>query len=186
MTENHETELIRRYLQGDAGAFDQLYEHYRLPVFNYLRRQLEQPAVVEDIFQDIWLRVIRSLKMFKTETSFSAWIFTIAHNRLVDHWRQQRDMDSDEILERTPDNTHPTDYQQFLRDCVARLRQLIGLIKPDQRNAFLLQQESGLTLEQIASVMAVGRETVKSRLRYAMDKLRAGLSGCDETGDDND
>ena len=185
MNEIADSLLIKRYLQGDAGAFDRLYERFRLPVFNYIIRQVGEQAVAEDIFQDVWFRVIRALEGFDAESHFPGWLFRIAHNRLVDHWRQSGKWP----MEALPDEQEvrqslTQDIRQFLQDCVDRLKQLIGLLNPDQRDAFLLQQESGLSLEQIAEVTGTSRETVKSRLRYAVNRLRDGLQDCDEsTGD---
>lgn len=171
--------LIQKYRSGNAAAFDCLYERYRIPVFNYIYRQVKQKNLTEDIFQDVWLRVIRSVEQLKTDGNFSSWLYRIAHNRLVDYWRQHRpdEMDDDGDV---PDPGKAPEHLQFIQNCIERLKALLDLLKPEQRDAFVLRQESGLTLEQIAEVTSSGRETVKSRLRYAVQRLRAGLEGCDD------
>lgn len=190
MTAKSDASLMQSYRGGNAAAFDQLYERHRLAVFNYLYRHLGQAALAEDIFQDVWLRVIRAADQWQANSSFTAWLFRIAHNRLVDHWRSQRNdasLPNDELQadgfqadEVVADRQSSVEHSTLLADCLARLQQLLARLKPDQRDVFVLQQEAGLTLEQIAQVTAVGRETVKSRLRYALQKLRAGLEGCDD------
>ena len=171
--------LVNQYRSGNAAAFDRLYERYRIPVFNYIFRQLRQQNLSEDIFQDVWLRVIHSIGQWKESSSFAAWLYRIAHNRLVDHWRQHQpdQLDPETDIKSDSDSV---EQLQFIQNCIERLKQLLATLKPEQRDAFVLQQESGLSLEQIAEVMATGRETIKSRLRYAVKKLRVGLEGCDD------
>jgi len=182
MNEPDDSILITRYLQGDAVAFDLLYQRHRLPLFNYIVRQVKVSNVADDLFQDVWMKIIRSLDSFQDQSNFTGWAFRIAHNRLVDYWRQHRPEHADELNPETNDSVLPLETLQFLKDCVERLKQLIGLLQADQRDAFLLQQESGLSLEQIAQVTTSTRETVKSRLRYALQKLRNGLQGCEDQG----
>lgn len=179
MTSDSDESLIEQYRSGNAAAFDRLYERYRVQVYNYIFRQVGKRNLAEDIFQDTWLRVIRSTEQWKPGGKFSSWLYRIAHNRLVDYWRQYQPEELDR-QEDVNDAAARPEHQQFIQNCVERLKALLGRLKPEQRDAFVLQQESGLTLDQIALVMATGRETVKTRLRYAMKKLRAGLEGCDE------
>jgi RNA polymerase sigma factor (sigma-70 family) len=187
MNELSETDLVKRYLQGDAAAFDQLYSRFRLPVFNYILRHVREHALSEDIFQDVWMRVLRSLASFRPDTNFSGWLYSIAHNRMVDYWRQQSRREEDELPEQFPQaDQQSSGIRQFIRDCVERLQSLIGMLNAEQRDAFLLQQEAGLSLEQIASVTESSRETVKSRLRYALKNLRQGLEDCEESVGERD
>ena len=179
MNKDSDELLIKQYRGGNAAAFDRLYERYRIPVFNYIFRQVKHRNLTEDIFQDVWFRVIRSVEQVREDGNFSSWLYRIAHNRLVDHWRQHRP-DELEDEEEVSDPARTQEQLQFIQSCIERLKVLLGLLKPEQRDVFVLQQESGLTLEQIADVTDSGRETVKSRLRYAMQKLRAGLEGCDD------
>jgi len=191
MTDIADETLIEQYRSGNAAAFDQLYERYRLPVYNYIRHQVKPSAQAEDIFQDVWFKVIQSLSQLdavsrfsaqsstKSSAHFPAWLFTIARNTIADHWRKKKP----ESLENEDElQSHSALAEQiaFIRSCMERLQALLKTLKPEQRDAFVLQQESGLTLEEIATIADCGRETIKSRLRYAMQKLRKGLEGCDE------
>jgi RNA polymerase sigma-70 factor (ECF subfamily) len=179
MTADTDEALLQQYRSGNAAAFDRLYERYRIPVFNYIHRQIRQKSISEDIFQDVWMRVIRSIGQWKTGSAFSTWLYRIAHNRLIDYWRQQRPEQLESAMELI-DGTATAEHLQFIDNCIERLKLLLNFLKPEQRDAFVLQQESGLTLEQIAAITGSGRETVKSRLRYALQKLKSGLEGCDE------
>jgi RNA polymerase sigma-70 factor (ECF subfamily) len=174
-----DNDLVERYLKGDAVAFEQLYQRYRQPVFNYIHRQVVSSAVAEDIFQDVWLRVIRSIAQFEVGRSFRAWVFQIAHYRLIDHWRAHKHPADDSELDNL-DSRVDVEHSTFVRDCIERFMTLLERLNPDQRDAFVMQQETGFSLEQIADVMGTGRETIKSRLRYAMQFLKKGLEGCND------
>jgi RNA polymerase sigma factor (sigma-70 family) len=179
MTDTADETLIKQYRGGNAAAFDQLYERYRLPVYNYIFRQVIITAQAEDIFQDVWFKVVQSLDQLETPAHFPAWLYTIARNKITDHWRKKKP----ESLENENDLESKSALAEqiaFMRSCMERLLALLQTLKAEQRDAFVLQQESGLSLEEIAAIADCGRETIKSRLRYAMQKLRKGLVGCDE------
>ena len=181
-TDSTDEDLMLRYRKGDMAAFDALYRRYRGPLFRYLERQSGIAAVAEELFQEVWMRVIRGRERWRSELGFRPWLFRIAHNRMVDHWRAGRENHAPlegqgEVLQM---DTPWPDAWLLIRDCVERLFRLLGGLAEPQRSAFLLKEEAGLSLEQIAAVMNTGRETVKSRLRYALKRLRAGLEGCDE------
>ncbi|EGW53146.1 sigma-70 family RNA polymerase sigma factor [Candidatus Endoriftia persephonae] len=181
MQDPSDENLMQRYCAGDTAAFDALYARYRRPLFRYLQRQGGDASSSEELYQDIWLRVIDARNQWRSEQGFSPWFYRIAHNRLVDHWRSRRPAESfestDEVV--TLDQRWP-DGWLLIRQCVERLFTLLGGLSETQRSAFLLKEEAGLSLQQIAIVTGTGRETVKSRLRYALRRLRAGLEGCDE------
>jgi len=180
MNDASDETLINQYRSGNAAAFDRLYQRYRVPVFNYISRQVSSQPIAEDIFQDVWFRVIRALEKFENNGGFPAWIFTIAHNRLTDYWRANK-VEVSELSDDLQNTAHSTETMHLIQNCIERLLKLLEKLKPEQRDAFVMQQESGLTLDQIAEVSNCGRETIKSRLRYAMQKLRKGLEGCDES-----
>ena len=173
-------DLMALYAAGDADAFDTLYERFRGPLFRYLLRHCESEGAAEELFQETWLRVVRARQGWRPQAAFAPWLFRIARNLLTDHWRQ-RPPASEPIDESVVDLSFPwPEAWALVRDCVERLLKLLSGLAREQRDAFLLQTEGGLTLEQIAEVTGTGRETVKSRLRYALRRLRAGLEDCDE------
>ena len=172
--------LMLAYAAGDAGAFDQLYGRHRARLYRYLLRQLRDGALADEAFQDIWQRVISARQGWKPEAAFATWLYRIAHNRLTDHWRALKHRpptpdNADERTERVPDPDTP---ERNLSEFEQRRRLQLALdeLPEEQREVVLLRLEQELTLEEIGEVTGVGRETVKSRLRYAMDKLRTRLN----------
>lgn len=171
------------YRDGDAGAFDVLYGRHRGGVYRYFLRQCRDAAVAEELFQDVWMNLIRARAAYTVQAKFSTYLYRLAHNRLVDHYRQRRptavgdgDVDGD-ALESIPDERErPAEVLIDLKQQAACLMALIAELPEAQRETFLLQQEGGLTVEEIASATSVTRETAKSRLRYALAKLRQGMA----------
>lgn len=171
------------YRDGDAGAFDVLYGRHRGGVYRYFLRQCRDAAVAEELFQDAWMNLIRARASYTVRAKFSTYLYRLAHNRLVDHYRQHRpvaaqsgDEDCD-VLDSIPDEREqPAERVIELKEQAARLKTLIAELPEAQREAFLMQQEGGLSVEEIAAATGVTRETAKSRLRYALAKLRHGMA----------
>ncbi len=179
-------ELMLAYGRGDAHAFDLLYERYRKPLYRYLFHAARNRAVADELFQDVWMRIVDARKRFRKDAGFKRYAFRIAHNRLVDHWRsldrRREDADGSGTEPATGRSESPeagVEQAQHRAELVAALAQL----SREQREAFLLQQEAGLTLAEIAERSGVGRETVKSRLRYATGRLRTLLRPATSTSE---
>lgn len=177
--------LMLRYRAGDADAFTELYERYKGPLFRYLLRHSGVQAVAEELFQDIWLNIIRAREQYTVQAKFSTYVYRLAHNRLVDYYRRQSTVlavfwqdgagpPSEEIplaAEEGPEG------QAHSRSQVVRFLELLRTLPAVQREAFLLREEAGMSVEEIAEATGVERETAKSRLRYAINRLRRGLLG---------
>lgn len=171
--------LMLAWAAGDGAAFETLYGRHRLRLYRFLLRQLRDGALADELFQDVWQKVVAARQGWRPEAMFATWLYRIAHNRLADHWRalQHRPPapgDADERTARVPDPDTP---ERQLSDFEQRRQLQLALdeLPPEQREVLLLRLEQELTLEEIGEITGVGRETVKSRLRYAMDKLRARL-----------
>lgn len=173
-------DLMKAYGAGDAAAFETLYSRHRGPLFRFMLRQLREHATAEELYQDVWQRVITARERYRPEAKFSTWLYQIAHNRLTDHWRAQSHRpvapeDATERAEREPDPQTP-ERQLSAFEERRRLQLALEELPADQRETVLLRLEQELSLEEIGRITGVGRETVKSRLRYAMDKLRSRLN----------
>lgn len=171
--------LMLAWAGGDAVAFERLYARHRTRLYRFLLRQLRDAALVDEAFQDTWQRVIAARTRWKPEAQFATWLYRIARNRLNDHWRAQRHRppapdDADARVARVPDDDTP---ERSLSEFEQRRRLQLALdeLPEEQREVIMLRLEQELSLEEIGAITGVGRETVKSRLRYAMDKLRTKL-----------
>lgn len=166
---------MQRYASGDTTAFDTLYARHRGPLYRYLLRGCGNRDVAGELFQDVWARLIRARHRYRPRARFTTWLFRMAHNRLIDYYRRQRprgDMPTDLAA---PDHDNP-EQRTDRRQAADRLLAAIAALPFEQREAIVLKEERGLSLAAIAEVTGVGRETVKSRLRYALAKLRETLT----------
>ncbi|WP_257644313.1 RNA polymerase sigma factor [Luteimonas salinisoli] len=168
------------WVRGEATAFERLYARHRTRLYRFLLRQLRDGALADEAFQDVWQRVIAARDGWRPEAAFATWLYRIARNRLADHWRARSHRppapdDADERIARVPDDDTP---ERSLSEFEERrtLQLALDELPEEQREVVLLRLEQELTLEQIGEITGVGRETVKSRLRYAMDKLRTRLN----------
>jgi RNA polymerase sigma-70 factor (ECF subfamily) len=178
--ERNDEDLMLAYGAGDVTAFEELYVKHRGGLFRYMVRQVRDHGTAEELFQDVWQKVIGARERYRPEAKFSTWLYQIAHNRLLDHWRAQSHRppipeDAMERAEREPDPTTP-ERQLSAFEERRRLQLALEQLPEDQRETVLLRLEQDLSLEEIAAITGVGRETVKSRLRYAMDKLRQRMN----------
>ncbi len=178
-------ELMLAYAAGDATAFDALYGRHKGGVYRYLLRHCGHAGVADELFQDAWMNVIRARDAYAPSARFATWLYRIARNRLIDHWRATgrvelvtaaADDDGDDPLDAIAGaQGDEPEVRAESGELSARLRSALDTLPAAQREAFLLQQEGGLELAQIAALTGAGVETVKSRLRYALAKLRAEL-----------
>jgi len=177
--EQTDEELMLAYGAGDLASFQTLYSRHRGPLFRHLARQLRDAPLAEELFQDVWQRVISARERYRPDAKFTTWLYQIAHNRLADHWRarQHRPSAPDDAVEMAEQIPDPATPERTLSAFEERRRLQLALeeLPDDQREVVLLRLEQELSLEEIGEITGVGRETVKSRLRYAMDKLRARL-----------
>lgn len=163
------------YGRGDAAAFEALYKRHRGALYRFVLRAIRQRASAEELFQEVWIRVIESRSRYAPQARFTTWLYTIAHNLLVDHWRRKGL--SLVPLEEAPglaaaDNPA---RQAEARESLARLMHALEALPAAQREAFLLHEEARLTVAEIAAATGVGEEAAKSRLRYAIAKLKAAV-----------
>lgn len=166
--------LMLSYAQGNADAFDALYQRYRQPLYAYFLRHVSDAPTANDLYQGAWEKVVGARKRYRSASPFRAWLFRIAHNHLVDHYRAQRQgspLPPDLADEQAANPGEEIDEH----DRQARFRAAILDLPDDQREALLLRLDAGLGIKEIAEVTGVGRETAKSRLRYATRKLKEVL-----------
>lgn len=169
--------LMLRYRDGDVAAFEVLYRRHKDAVFRYLLRLCQHRDTAEDVFQDVWGKIVKARDSYRPTAKFSTFLYRVAHNCFIDHIRRNKRHTQTAAVE--PDSQpHPADLPEVETErSLARRRLEVALqeLPEEQRDVFLLSEEAGLSLDQIASVTDSNRETAKSRLRYAVNKLRAAI-----------
>ncbi len=163
------------YAGGDTTAFETLYRRHKDALYRYLLRGVRSPDHAAELFQDVWKNLIQARARYRADAPFTAWLFKLGHNRLMDHWRALRSLDEVPEDLPAPESERP-DEIVARRMGAARLLRALAALPAEQREIIVLREERELTLEQIAEIQGVGRETVKSRLRYALAKLREVIS----------
>ncbi|GAA0905937.1 RNA polymerase sigma factor [Rothia nasimurium] len=169
--------LMQAWTGGDAAAFTTLYTRHKGALYRFLLRTLKDRALADELFQETWSRVIAARARYRPEARFSTWLLQIAHNLAIDSFRKQRPHAGQEETEAVfasqaaPEREQP---EHALSDFELRRRMQLAMesLPDEQRTAFVLRMENELSIEEIATVTGVGRETAKSRLRYAMARIR--------------
>jgi len=178
-----DTALMLRYRDGDVVAFEMLYQRHNNALYRYLVRLCHHRDTAEDIFQDVWGKIIKSRQNYRPTAKFSTFLYRVAHNCFIDHIR--RNKRHSQIVDVEPDNQpDPGEQPEALVERSLAKRRLDAALRElpeEQRDVFLLHEEAGLNLDQIASVTGANRETAKSRLRYAVRKLRVAIDEPAET-----
>ena len=175
-------QLMLAYAGGNAAAFEELYGRHKGPLYRFVLRSVKGRGEAEELFQDIWMRVVEAAGRYTPQAKFTTWLYTIAHNRLVDHWRARGlavvSLDDEEGAS-VPEPAAPPSAEPHriaeARATLDRLSAAIAALPLAQREAFLLHHEGDLTAAEIAAATGTNEEAAKSRLRYAMNKLKEAL-----------
>lgn len=187
VSERSDEELLGAYRAGDTVAFETLIFRYRRPLFSYLLRYLADRPVAEEIYQDVWMRVIERAGDFRGDSRFSTWLYAIARNRCFDHQRRMRlrrhasldaspsRLDGNPMGERIPSPQAPVDRAAMRPTLQARICDAVEQLPAEQREVFLLRQAQGMSFHEIGEVVGIPVATAKSRMRYALERLQLAL-----------
>ncbi|MEN9578538.1 MAG: hypothetical protein RJA70_1547 [Pseudomonadota bacterium] len=182
---------MARYQRGDRDAFANLVRRHKTKVYNFILRHLRNPSTSEDIAQEVFLRVVQKAGDFKHEARFTTWLYTIARNLCIDTQRKQslrKHPSLDQPLGDDPEgrtlgsnieDRHPSSSveRSFVSGQLAGyIMNALDTLPPDQREVFFLREIANLPFKEIAEVTATGENTVKSRMRYALERLQGALS----------
>jgi RNA polymerase sigma-70 factor (ECF subfamily) len=169
-------QLMLAYRQGHAGAFEALYARHKGPLYRFVLRAVKERALAEELYQEIWMRVTEARGRYAVRAKFTTWLYTIAHHRLADHWRKRglKLVEADEADPPAPRGFEPEARAEGRQD-LKRLAAALAALPEAQREAFLLHEEAGMTVGEIAAATGATEEAAKSRVRYALAKLREAL-----------
>lgn len=176
--------LMLRYAAGNLQAFNLLYDRHEMGVWRYVFRSVRVQAIADDLLQDVWFALARQAPKYQPTAKFKTWLFTLAHNRLVDHFRTAKqhvsldgddDAESDSValVQTLAANSGFGPLKRLeSKEQAQALLDAIEQLPFAQREAFMLQAEAGMDVQDIATTTGVSFETAKSRLRYARSRLR--------------
>ena len=187
--------LMHAFAGGDAAAFTRLYDRHERATWRFIRHRLgaQHEGAADDVLQETWISVARAAPRYVATARFTTWLFTVARSRVIDHLRAQSNAmlsidaplsgsESDDDGERWADRVAAETSDGPLARIESRQQaeaflEALAQLPPPQREAFVLQAEGGLSIEEVASATGVGAETAKTRLRYAKARLRTLLAG---------
>jgi len=181
------------YQNGNGSAFDLLYQRHKAPLYRYFLRQSVDQASAEELYQEVWLSLIRASSRYQVTAKFTTYLYHLAHNKLIDHYRKNKKFKNsyqqpsaqdgaDEIDKLPAGESDEPDYQLQAQLLLDRLKSILEDLPAAQREAFLLKEEGGLSVAEIAEVCQVNTETAKSRIRYAVARIKQGLVAAEDEG----
>jgi RNA polymerase sigma-70 factor (ECF subfamily) len=184
--------LLDRFNDGEAAAFRVLLERYRRPIYNFIFRSVRDRSHAEELHQEVFLRVVQRSSEFKGESKFSTWLYTIARNLCIDHsrkmsFRRHKSLDAPtrsasgeddgrSLLDRIRGKDLPADRTAISQELSARIAEAVETLPEEQREVFLMRQVEHMPFKEIANVVGVPENTVKSRMRYALERLQEALA----------
>jgi RNA polymerase sigma-70 factor, ECF subfamily len=185
--------LMAAYQRGEVAAFEQLVSRHQRPLWSFLRRYVGDAATAEDLLQEAFLRVVRGAQDWKGEAKFSTWLYTIARNLCTDQARRAvhrravsldgpgaggggDDSSGTPLGERVASKDQGADRSMSNRQLATEIDRAVAALPPEQREVFLMREVSDMPFAEIAQAVGASEPTVKSRMRYALEKLRLALA----------
>lgn len=182
-------QLMRAYRAGDVRAFELLLARHERPVWNFIRRSVGDPTLAEDLLQEVFLRVVKARDEWKGESKFSTWVYAIARNLCIDHARRavhrdaasldgpmrRGDDSSDTLHDHLPSQARDAEGLTSDSQLRARIDAAVAALPAEQREVFLMREVMDMPFAEIAAVVGAPEPTVKSRMRYALERLRVAL-----------
>jgi RNA polymerase sigma-70 factor, ECF subfamily len=181
--------LMEEFRQGSVRAFERLLRRHQRPVFNFFARHLGNPSVAEDLLQELFMRVIKAAPSYRPQAKFTTWMYTIARNLVIDESRRSRSRpaasldaptrdDGESLADRLQGREMAQDRRVMGGELHESLQRAVDSLLPEQREVFLMREFLNLRFKEIAEVVGVSENTVKSRMRYALEHLRQALEDC--------
>jgi RNA polymerase sigma-70 factor, ECF subfamily len=181
-------DLMVAYQRGEVRAFEVLLTKHRKPIYNFILRFVGDKETAEDVLQETFMRVIRGAETYKRQAKFTTWVYTIARNLCVDMSRRRKhrkhasldapigsDDNSGTLLDVVPSTDMSSERQTINKQLHAEMQRAIDALQEDQREVFVLREFMDMPFKEIAEVVGVSENTIKSRMRYALEKLRLEL-----------
>jgi RNA polymerase sigma-70 factor (ECF subfamily) len=181
--------LMAAYQKGDVAAFGELVARHEKRLWNFLRRFVRDNATAEDLLQEVFLRVVKSAVQWQPSAKVSTWLFTIARNLCTDQarraeFRQAESLDQAKAgdegsglrrIDRVAANSGDAEREAMGREIASLVDRAVGELPVEQREVFLMREVMDMSFAEIAAQVGASEPTVKSRMRYALQRLRSSL-----------
>ncbi|MBL1140729.1 MAG: RNA polymerase sigma factor [Proteobacteria bacterium] len=174
--------LMMSYASGDAAAFEILYARHKGAIYRYMLNLCRNEAIAEELFQEVWMKLINARENYQVKAKFTTYLYKLAHNQYIDHYRKQnvrivedQSVEIDDVIQEQSSKNNP-EKQAQTNQTINRLTELLASLPNEQREIFLLREETGMSIPDLAETLGINHEAAKSRLRYAISKLRTGLN----------
>lgn len=174
--------LMMSYASGDATAFEVLYLRHKGPVYRYMLKLCRNEAIAEELFQEVWMKLIKARESYVASAKFTTYLYKLAHNQFIDHYRKQavRIVEDNSVevnaTEHENQEANNPEKQIHTNQLMDRIKKALSELPNEQCEVFLLREEAGMSVPEIAETIGINNEAAKSRLRYAIAKLRSALS----------
>ena len=181
--------LMLRYQQGDRAAFSLLVRRHQTALFNFALRQVRVPQVAEDVVQEAFVRMVSKTDDFKHEARFTTWVYTITRNLCIDQLRKRalrkhpsldesrgEEGEGPTLGEQTADPRASVEREATGTELKERIALAVDKLPDEQREVFLMREIANLPFKEIAEITGVPENTVKSRMRYALERLQEALA----------
>ena len=187
VTKQSDEELMLAFQRGEVRAFEELFKRHRHGVYNFIYRFLGNKETAEEVFQEAFIKLHQAAQRYEPNGKFSTWLYTIVRNLCVDTFRRKKIREAVSLDEKREEGERSlgdtiADASDIAADVLSSARQIeealqMALLKlnDDQREVFLLREKEELKFEEIAEITGVSVNTVKSRMRYALDSLKRVL-----------
>ena len=182
-------DLMDRFRDGDARAFEVLLKRYERQIYNFIYRYVRDRELANDLLQETFLRVVKSAQRYSRKAKFTTWLYTIARNQSIDALRRLKhrrhrsldqpmgsDADGQTLMERVPGQSPDGHARADASQVRARVEEAVAQLSDEQREVFVMREFQGLKFREIADVIGVSENTIKSRMRYALEHLRLALA----------
>lgn len=191
LREETDESLVTKFQKGNELAFEVLLSRYKRPLYNFIFKFTRNLEATEEAFQEVFLRVIRSLDEYRPQAKFSTWLYTIARNYCVDLCRKEKfrqhlpfdNQNSDnQVLQYSSDDPG-ADHRASATELQKHLYRILDELNQDQKEVFIMREYQGLSFDEIARVTQTSTNTVKSRMRYALQAIQKrfeelGITSC--------
>jgi RNA polymerase sigma factor (sigma-70 family) len=172
-------ELIQQFIKGEQSCFEEIIRRHKNKVFAYISLYIRDQALVEDIFQDTFLKVIQSVRSGKyyDNGKFLSWVMRIAHNLIIDHFRRTKQMNTTSNDDYESDIFNSKKFADSNIEDILIQKQIhqdvrIGQLPEDQKEVVILRHYAGLSFKEIAGITDVSINTALGRMRYALINMR--------------